>query len=345
MKKRYFIGFFAAIAMIVVILDTKTAILGAKVGLTLCITTVIPSLLPFFALTGLVTGSLVGIKSSVLRPLEQVCRMSEGTGVLLLTGLIGGYPTGAQCVADAYRQCTISRGNAKRLLTFCSNAGPSYIFGILALQFSAPSAPWLLWGIHILSCIAVAIISPGDYRNEEVSLVPQNLSFISAVERAAKNMAKVCMWVILFRVFIAFVDRWVLWYFDPCGVVLLSGILEITIGGTELTCISIEGLRFVVCSLLLGFGGVCVVLQTSSVIGDLPITSYMKGKLIQAFISLVLSLGVQFYLMPTGDRLEFAPINILVLGLISTFFTVFLLKSKKSIAIYKNLLYNQIRKV
>lgn len=335
MKGRFRTGFFAAVAMIIVILDTKTAITGAKEGLTLCITTVIPSLLPFFVLTILVTSTLVGIKTAALKPLERICKMSEGTGILMLTGLIGGYPTGAQCVADTYRRGAISRDNAIRLLSFCSNAGPSYIFGILAVHFSSPAAPWLLWGIHILSCIIVAMALPGDFGTEEVTLSTQNVSFISAVERAGKNIAKVCVWIILFRVVIAFLERWILWYADPNTSVLFCGILELTIGGTELGCISTEGLRFIVCSIMLGFGGICVVLQTGSVIGDLPVTAYIKGKIMQAFISLFLSFGVQFCLMTGTDRIEFSPIHTGIMALFFVLFFIFTVKIKNKCSIMR----------
>lgn len=335
MKHRLCTGAVAAIAMITVILDTKTAILGAKTGLSLCIATVIPSLFPFFVLTVLVTGSLVGIKTAFLRPLEQICKMSAGTGVLLLTGLIGGYPAGAQCVADTYRSGAISRDNAIRMLSFCSNAGPSYIFGILALQFSFPSAPWILWAIHIFACILVAMTLPGDFRSESITIPQQNVSLISAVERAGKNIAKVCLWIILFHVIIAFLERWILWYFDPSGTVLICGILELTIGGTDLGCISAEGLRFVICSALLGFGGICVALQTGSVIGDLPISPYIKGKIMQAFVSLILSFGVQYYLAKGTDRLQIEPLRAGIIVFFVIFFIIIVSKSKNKCSIMK----------
>lgn len=328
MKNRFITGFFALTAIVVLIIDTKTAITGAQDGVQLCLTTVIPSLLPFFVLTILTTASLVGTKSKILRPLEKVCKMNKGSGVLLVTGLIGGYPTGAQCVADAYKEGAISRENAIRLLSFCSNAGPAYIFGILSSQFTCSAAPWLLWGIHILSCLAVATMIPGNYTDEQVTITHQKMNLMDAVNKAGRNIAKVCVWVIIFRVIVAFLDRWILWYFDPSASVLICGILELTIGGTELICISAEGLRFVICSVLLGFGGICVVLQTSAVIGNLPISAYIKGKIMQAFFSLIFSVAVQFYLMSGTDQMHIGPQFIIILTATAAIFLFFSLKNK-----------------
>lgn len=330
MKRTLRTGIFASTAMLILILDTKTAIIGAQDGIQLCIRTVIPSLLPFFVLTSLLTGSMTGMHSRILRPVERLCRMSSGSGVLLITGLLGGYPAGAQGVADAYRRGQISKENAHRLLGFCSNAGPAFIFGILAGQFSSPAAPWLLWGIHIFSCVAVAALFPGNFQKETVRLSRQEVTLIKAVERSGKNMAKVCLWIILFRVLIAFLDRWFLWYFDPEAGVLLSGLLELTIGCTELACISQEGLRFVICSAALGFGGICVAMQTGSVAADLGLASYIKGKTMQSLFSMILALVVQYFLLTGTDRVAISFVHSTVLIGISALFFVFLRKNKNN---------------
>ena len=57
--KRIIWGLVAGCAMLVIILDTRTAILSAQSGLQLCIKTVIPSLYPFFILSGIINSSLL----------------------------------------------------------------------------------------------------------------------------------------------------------------------------------------------------------------------------------------------------------------------------------------------
>ena len=101
MKHRIRTGIFASLGMLLLILDTKTAIQGAQEGIRLCIMTVIPSLFPFFVLSSLLTGALTGVRLRFLRPIGKLCRMPAGSESLLLIGMLGGYPTGAKSAADA----------------------------------------------------------------------------------------------------------------------------------------------------------------------------------------------------------------------------------------------------
>ena len=71
-------GIAAFTAMLVLILDTKTAIAGAREGITLCLVTAIPSLFPFFVLSGLINSCFVGKPIPALRPLGRLCGVQEG---------------------------------------------------------------------------------------------------------------------------------------------------------------------------------------------------------------------------------------------------------------------------
>ena len=121
------------------IVDSQSALMGAREGLELCIKTVIPSLMPFFFLSVLLTNRLSGKKISMLRPLGRILRLPEGAESIFLIGILGGYPVGAQAISQAAQAGSLDRSNAKRMLGFCSNAGPSFNFGILGRMFSSPS--------------------------------------------------------------------------------------------------------------------------------------------------------------------------------------------------------------
>lgn len=99
----------------------------------------------------------------------------------------------------------------------------------------------------------------------------------------------VCGWVILFRILISFLNQYVFGILPPWIQVAVIGILELSNGCCELMRISDVGLRFVICSSMLAFGGVCVLLQTISVLQGLSIRHYLIGKSIQSIFSLILS--------------------------------------------------------
>lgn len=308
----------AALGMTVLILDSKTALSGASDGLELCIRVVIPSMFPFVFLSVLFTGSLAGHKIPVLQPLGRLCGVPAGAEGLLAVGLIGGYPVGAQSIAQAYRSGTLPRNAAHRMLGFCSNAGPSFLFGILGAVFD-PAALWALWGIHILSALLTGILLP---RSNEVAIDPAEPHPIAppeALRRSLGIIASVCGWVILFRVLLAFCGRWFLGALSQEGRILLSGLLEMTNGCCLLQNAQIPGMRFIMASVMLAFGGFCVYLQTASVTAGLGTGCYFPGKLIQTAISLLLAYPIQALLYSAAEQASIHPALLLPMAALLPF--------------------------
>ncbi len=319
----------ASIGIFLLILDSRTALNGAVQGITICTETVIPSLLPFFALSILLTGSLTGRRIPILRPLGYLCGIPGGSESILLTGFLGGYPVGAQAVAAARNSGNLTDAEARRMLAFCNNAGPAFIFGIAAALFPAGWMGWMLWGIHIVSALLVAMVLPN--RSERIiqlkSAPPPTLP--AAVSAAVKIMAGVCGWVVIFRVVLAILERWLFFFLPEAAQVALTGLLELANGCCALADIENIGVRFLICSATLAFGGLCVGMQTASVAEKVDRRLYFPGKLLQTYFSTLLSLVIQSWL-PADSRIHL-PVVLPLLFLVVPVF--FLLKGGKSSSI------------
>lgn len=290
--KKIIRGCSAAAGMIILILDGKTALEGAHAGIDLCIKAVVPSLFPFFLLSVLLTSSIYGSDISVLKILGKICSVPEGTETILLAGFLGGYPVGAQSVGASYTSGRITKQDADRMLAFCSNAGPAFLFGMVSQLFSDPNVPFFLWGIHIGSALLVATLFPGKPGGQIITPEGNTITLSGAMQKTISVMGTVCGWVVLFRIIITFLDRWILWILPTVARAILIGMLELSNGCCELATISNPQLRFVVCSVMLAFGGACVTMQTQSVASGLSMISYLKGKLMQTLFSLILSTAV-----------------------------------------------------
>lgn len=294
MKKQLWTGIGASIGMLMLILDGKTALDGARQGIELCLKTVIPSLFPFFLLSILLTSSFMGSSLTVMRPLGRLCRIPSGAESILVSGFLGGYPVGAQVIASAYRAGQLQKNDAERMLSFCNNAGPAFLFGMVASMFPRRWMAWALWGIHIASAILVSLLIPGN-TGKRVSLSSEKqVSLSSTLSSAITVMASVCGWVVLFRVAISFLKRWVLWLLPAAAQVAITGLLELSNGCCELLSISNADLRFLICSGMLAFGGICVTMQTMSVTSGLSLRYYFVGKLMQTVFSLLLSAAIVY---------------------------------------------------
>lgn len=301
MKKRktYWSVFWGAFGLLLLILDSKTAITGGKEGVLLCIRTVIPALFPFFVISGFLCANITGINLSILRPVGKLLGIPHGSEPLLLLGFLGGYPVGAQNIYDAYRTKALADKDARRMLGFCNNAGPAFIFGMVAGMFSKPYIPWVLWIVHIGSSLLTGALLPG--RSKEICHLPErstDSSFLKYMQKSILSMANVCGWVVLFRVLIAFGQRWFYWILPTELQVLITGLLDLTNGILILGAFSNEALQFVMCSGLLAFGGICVSMQTISVTKELGTGYYFPGKILHTCFSVLLAGIIQRFLFP-----------------------------------------------
>ena len=272
--------------MLLLILDSKTAMDGAADGVNICIRTVIPSLFPFFFLTKIITSSSKFFSLKFLRPIGRLCKISPGSEIFLFLGWIGGYPVGAQIMESAVIQGSLDRKSAERMLGFCNNPGPAFIFGITGLLFDKPYIPWILWAILIISTIITGMILPGQshYIPNKIELKKSNY-----MTDALKSMATVCGWIILFRIILNILNRWILWLLPVTWQVMLTGILEISNGCLSLNIIEEPAIRFVLAATILSMGGLCVGMQTVSVSPSLNHKTFFIGKLIQTLFTIPLS--------------------------------------------------------
>ena len=331
--KKYITLLLSALAFLVMILDAQTAISGAKEGLSLCIHTVIPSLFPFFVLSSLLTSALSAFHFQVLRPLGMLCRIPRGSESLLILGLLGGYPSGAQNIAQCYAAGALSKKDARRMLGFCSNAGPAFLFGIVASQFPTVYYAWALWGIHISSAILTGMLVSGKAHCEGTVIRGKQLSLPDALPVALQGTARVCGWVILFRVLTGFLAKWTELFLPSSVFTVISGLMELSIGCCNLKMIDNMGQRFVICAVLLGFGGMCVMMQTASVTGELGLGAYIPGKILQAALSFQLAYQVQLLLLPSQMRMHL-PLWV-IFGIWFSLLTV-----KITVAIRRIMMYN-----
>ena len=289
-------GLIGAIALTVLILDSKTALQSGSEAVQMCISALIPSLFPFFVFTPMVTR----LDLPICKPLCSLLRLPEQASGILLTGFLGGYPTGAQAVSDAVKGRFIQPEDGRRMMAFCSNAGPAFLFGIGSQLFFSIKYCWLIWGIHILSAIIVGILTPGSH-GTCISREATAVSLPEALKKGIVTMGMVCGWVVLFRVLLTFCQRWFLWLLPVSGQVLFSGLVELANGCLNLSVIPCIGQRLTYFSLFLGFGGICVWLQTISVSQGADTSLYLPGKIMQCMVTALLCAAVQL-LIPAADR-------------------------------------------
>ena len=299
------------------------AVQGAELGLKNCARAIIPSLFPFFVVTNLLTS---------LGYTQQL-----GSSCLLL-GLIGGYPVGAQTVVNQYQCGTISKQEAQRLLLYCNNSGPAFIFGVVGHGvFQSFRTGLALYLIHVASAILMALavkIKRTDKRLNKLADISRT-SFPKAVtasiRQAGISTIQICIFVIFFSILCTYFQyflsqKWV----NPIIIKLLLGSLELAGGVTMLSTINNQIVRFCLISFLLGFGGLCVTFQTYSILEetDLSAKYYLPAKILQGTLSVLLAVPISRFLNLSGSIKirQLSPLFLLV-PFVALFILVFLKES------------------
>lgn len=287
-------GCLAALALLLA--RSAEAAQAVRDGLALCAGSVIPALFPFLAVSGLLTALDAGA-SPALEPLARLLGCSRAGARAFLLGLTGSYPVGARTVAQLYRRGGISRREACRLLLFSNNCGPAFILGVAGLGcFGSLRAGVLLWGVHILAALVIALALPRQAAEppERPGSVPARPplvpALIAAVRDAAGTMVYICGFVVFFLVLLRVLGR-VTGLSHP----VLSGAVELTQG---ILALPHTRRGFVWAAGLLGWGGLSVHGQSAAVLSgtDLPMGPYLAAKAAHAAVSVLLAWPVSMCL-------------------------------------------------
>ncbi|MBD9217607.1 MAG: sporulation protein [Clostridiales bacterium] len=235
---------------ILLLRQAETAAQAVRDGVQLCLTSVIPALFPFFAVSSLLValGAAEAAGRVLARPFRRLFRCGGAGCAALLLGLVGGYPVGARTAAELVRRGELSPAEGARLLTgllFCRRPLP-----VTAM----PKRP----------------VPP------QTGLTGQ---FLRAVEGAVSAMARVCGFVVFFLVLLRLAEGLI----GPLPP-LAAGVLELTNGILRLTP---DRRGFVTAAALLGWGGLSVHCQTAAVTAGsgISLRLYLPAKAVQAALS------------------------------------------------------------
>ena len=138
---RKYIFFFLLIPLFIYLLFSPgEAVRASAKGVDLWFHTVLPALLPFIILSGILVRS--GILLPIFRKADKIFRIFPGlfgAGVYaLLLGIFCGFPMGAKITAELLREGSVSFREAKLLLQVSNHVSPAFLLGYAASLLSDP---------------------------------------------------------------------------------------------------------------------------------------------------------------------------------------------------------------
>ena len=227
--------------------------------------------------------------------MKNVFRLPGSAATALILGSVGGYPIGARTAAQLYENGSLNREQTHHILGFCNNAGPAFVIGVVGTGvFGSTLIGLILYAIHLLSAMLLGVLLRPQalshqisFKNFEKATIPQ--VWTSAIAQGAETALRVCGFVLFFSVMSGHLKQ-VLPNSTWSG--LLLGCMELTAGTAELKQAACSpAFRFIAAAFLIGIGGLCVMMQSFSVIQAAGLSGkpLIKGKILHGVLSALLA--------------------------------------------------------
>ncbi|MCC8139425.1 MAG: hypothetical protein LIO67_03830 [Lachnospiraceae bacterium] len=300
MKKILYI--FCCVALLALFFThPATVALGCSAGLTLWYTAVLPSLLPFLIVSGLLvgTGLFRYLNRFYAPPLSRLLGISQEGCYAVLMGFLCGFPMGAKVTADLVREDHISAEEGNYLLSFCNNVSPAFLLNYICLaKFGYPTVPWPLVGVFYAVPLLYGFLTRPlwHFQREnrrtakQASLRRIDFPMLDAcIMDSFSTVTRLGGYIILFSILTR------LSALLPLGAsasVLFSALLEISGGIDGIVSAATDLPSTLQTSLVCAcaaFGGLSICAQTQSVIADTPLRlrSYLAGRLAVTLLTLL----------------------------------------------------------
>lgn len=302
MKKYKLLLLLLLLFTFLILFNPGLAVEGAKNGLLLWFQSLLPALLPFMILSGILVETKVFLPfCKWLHPLfERLFSVSAEGCIALFLGFFCGFPIGAHVTADLLRSRQISKSEAQYLLSICNNFSPVFLTGfvkayapgipvwnLLLVVYGAPLLFGLLTGKRRVLRTTCVEIQEKKTSDNVFSIA----MFDASIMRSFSAITKLGGYLILFGIFAKMVTA--LKTVTILKAILLT-ITEITTS-IPYTATRISSSAFKEFLLLSGlvFGGISGIAQTKSMTADcaLSIRAYAADKLKITGIALFLTLG------------------------------------------------------
>ncbi len=252
-----------------------------------CVYRIIPSLFAMSVISTAISRS--GTVSLLLRS----AHVNTSILTAFIFGNVGGYPIGAELLAEAVESGSVTKDEAASAVCFCYGCGPAFAAGVVgAAVFGDVRYGLAALGAVILSNTTMFAAYLLKHKSLSSNSALQHSGFstklmIDSINSATGAMTGICSMILFFSALRAVLEA----YFPKLSELKYSGaILEIS----NISVLSPrQGISLVTAAVLLGFGGICVNMQLLSVING---RFSLKRFYLLRPISLMLTAGYAYLL-------------------------------------------------
>ncbi len=278
----------------------QEALEASREGMKLWLNILLPTLLPFLILTGLLlhTGGIEKFLSPLSKLWKTVLGLSPAGAYVFFLGMLCGYPMGAKLASDMFSHGKIDRREAEYLLTFTNQASPAFLTTYLAhvcleqktdireifLVMFAASAVCMVFFRFVIFQNRTATESISLQKETSTASSPGTIIDVS-IMNGFETITRLGGYILLFSLLSACIRHY--WKWSSALCVLFLGTLEITTGLHQIALSNLPyEMQYLISMALTAFGGFCILAQTRSVTDKrLSFLPYIGAKCLNGIIA------------------------------------------------------------
>lgn len=273
------------------------AVTASKQGILTWFEQILPALLPFTLLSGILLRS---------KFMESFGKGSNLVTVLLtlICGFVFGFPIGAKLASDFYARSLLTRRQAMILCVTANNFSMMYVFGfVLPTLFPDGSQNAKTYLVLYALPFVLSLFTLFIFREKKTEALQKNtasrfqldMQIVDAgIISGFESLIKICGYIVLFSLTSRFLN--LLWTDNSIIALLIKGNLEITNGITLLSQSNIpdDEPLYLFAIQFLSFGGISGIAQTASIIkpSGLSVRDYVIGKILLTVLLLVICFNI-----------------------------------------------------
>ena len=261
-----------------------------KEGMKLAVGCVIPSSFPFMIISDLYAiygrPENIPLIGALIRGLLGI--PSAGLSAFIC-GNVGGFPIGAKMCADAYSAGALTKEDAERLMPLSNNPSSAFVIGgVGAGMWKDLRIGFILLVSVILSTALCGTITRGIVSKKIIydNNIRQNYSFVDSVKRSGTSCIGIISFISIFSVLLGIIKKRVKYAPLLYVIFTLSEVTNATSSFSNTGTFPMQ-IRLSLTAFSLGFGGLCVGLQSAyfASMSGLSMKKYYAIKLLEGIVS------------------------------------------------------------
>jgi len=311
------------IVIFYLLINSKVLVVCINSSIDIFIYKLVPALFPYLLITELLINSskIYDLSYGISLVLSKVFRIPKHTTSIAIVGFLLGYPNAAKCILKMYNKKTIDQKLATKLVSFTSNANPSYIIATVGIGiFKSIEIGIILALCHYISAIIISIIVPPSYNNNiihQTNIISNSFSKISSpfelLSTSILGSLKTLSYIFAYTVIFSLIPSVIFNNLDVPTVLkaVIIGVFEISNGINNIQLLNLSlNSKIILTSFVLSFSSLMILVQIFSFVfkANVKFKDLLKYKMFQGGISCIIAYIILNYIY-TPTTFVFANTN------------------------------------